>query len=114
MRTGSWLWPLVLAVFIGGYALFLYHNHGHSPEDSGLRGAVTAIVFGVLCYLAGRWHHGRRAELTAGVYGAVFGIGLGFLLFLSGETLLRSSLVGFALGASMGLSTYYFAHMRGR
>jgi hypothetical protein len=112
--TSSWAWPVSLGVVYGVYLLFLTSSNGVSDGWAAIQGLVAAVVLAAICYFVGRWQHGRMAEAEAAVYGVVFGVAMGYLLSASGETWLRSTLVGLALGASLAVATFYFVYSRGR
>ncbi|MEU1627642.1 hypothetical protein ABZ746_20385 [Streptomyces sp. NPDC020096] len=111
-HRSSWVVPTVLGVIFGAYALFLEQANGVSAGTAAWRGLVAAVVMAVVCFLIGRRQRWMQAESQATAYGVVFGIAMGYLINLSGCTLLKSSLLGLALGGGMGIATFYLSYAR--
>lgn len=112
--VSSWAWPIGLGLVYGVYALVVEHGNGTGAGWAAVRGMSAAVVLAAVCYLIGRWQRTWPAEAVGTAYGVVCSVSMGYLLSLAGRDWLWSSLVGLAIGASLGLSTFYFVHMRGR
>ncbi|WP_269858587.1 hypothetical protein [Streptomyces sp. RPT161] len=110
-RSG-WVVPAVLGFAFGAYALFLEQANGVDAGIAALRGLVAAVVLGAVCFVIGRRQHWMQAESQAAAYGVVFGMAMGYLLNLSGWSLLRSCLLGLVFGLAMAAGTFYFSYMR--
>jgi hypothetical protein len=106
--------PLLLGVAVGLYAVFLEHTQGAPAGRAWLVGLITCAVTAVICYAVGRVQDGLMREVRAATYGAVFGGAMGYLLSLSGWTILKASLVGLVLGMSMVVVSFYlfYTHQR--
>jgi chromate transport protein ChrA len=102
--------PAFLALCYCLYTAFIAGDNGWSTGLTWLIALVSAAVVGVLCYAIGRWQPGRQPETIGTVYAVVFGIAMGYLLSLSNWSILKASLVGFALAASMGVCAFYIVH----
>ncbi|GAA1909826.1 hypothetical protein [Streptantibioticus ferralitis] len=111
-HRSSWVVPTVLGVIFGAYALFLEQANGVSAGTAALRGLVAAVVMAAVCFLIGRRQRWMQAESQAIAYGVVFGMAMGYLINLSGATLLKSSLLGLAFGGGMVVATFYLSYAR--
>ncbi|MFD8383931.1 hypothetical protein ACFV2X_36380 [Streptomyces sp. NPDC059679] len=105
--SASWVVPLVLGIFAGGYAIFIDHNEGTPILPAGLLGLATAVVVGALCYLVGRVQSALMPELRSAAYGALFGCAFGFLYSLSEHSVFRSSMMGLGGGLAMYAASFY-------
>ena len=101
--------PVVLGVAFGIYAMVLkrFEDGGVFTAGQFFLGLVSAVVFGALAYGIGRIQHGLRREQRAMAYGALTAAGVGFLTSLSDGSVLRSAGIGVAVGAAVGLVTFY-------
>ncbi len=102
--------PVVLAIAYCLYAAFMAGDNGWSTGLTWLIALVSGAVLGLVCFVVGRWQAGRQSESVATVYAVVFGCAMGYLLSLSDWSILKASLVGFALALSMGVSVFYISH----
>ncbi|MFE2428146.1 hypothetical protein ACFXJ5_15580 [Streptomyces sp. NPDC059373] len=107
-NRSSWGTPVALGVVFGGYAAWISNNNGGSTTRTTLIAVVGMVALALVCYLAGRVGPALARELRAALYGAVFGCAMGYLLSLSGYSLLKASLVGLALGASLTAVSFYW------
>jgi hypothetical protein len=110
--SASWVVPVVLGVFSGGYAIFIDHNQGTPILQAGLLGLVTAVVVGALCYLVGRVQSALMPELRSAAYGALFGCAFGFLYSVSGHSVFRSSMMGLGGALAMYAASLYLFRTR--
>ncbi|MGP3927578.1 hypothetical protein [Streptomyces sp. 8N616] len=99
--------PLLLGIAYGLYAAFLTSNNGASNTRIMLDSFVGGAVVAVLSFLIGAAQTRLPRERRAAAYGGLFGIVMGYLLSLSGETWLKAGFLGLILGLSMGLIVFY-------
>ncbi|WP_127360246.1 hypothetical protein [Actinacidiphila soli] len=104
----SWGAPIELGVVFGGYAAWISNSNGGSTTRTALIAVVGTVALAIVCYVVGRVGPAVARELRAALHGAVFGCAMGYLLSLSGYSLLRASLVGLALGASVTAASFYW------
>src|SRR6266550_2528939 len=109
-HTTAWLIPVVLGVVYGTYALWLDSNSPQPTPTAALLGLIAAIVMGALCYAVGRAQPGMSAETRGFLYGALFGVGMGFLVSLTGASVLKCTAIALASGAGMGLCAFYISY----
>ncbi|WP_254711605.1 hypothetical protein [Streptomyces sp. TRM64462] len=106
--TLSWALPASLAFVYGLYAGFL--DRGDGPTDWGnvVFGLVSGVVFGALAYGLGRVQRSLPRELRGIAYGALTGVGVGWLHSAAGGfSVLSSSFIGLIVGASMFCAAFY-------
>lgn len=113
-HIAAWAVPVVLGVAYGGYTTFEDAENGRSAGAAGILGAVVTVIVVAVCYFIGRVQAGVQAETRAFMYGIFFGCAMGFLVSVSGDSILKSAGIGLALGLSMGLVTFYIAYGKGR
>jgi len=94
-HRSEWRMPIVLGLLFGLWAAGIDRSNGAS--------AVVAV----LCQVVHRERGKLTREVRAGAYGALFGAAMGYLLSLSGSTLLKSSLWGLMFAAIMAGASYY-------
>ncbi|MFF8384224.1 hypothetical protein [Streptomyces kanasensis] len=99
--------PAALAVVYGLYAGFLHRRDGPTDWGDVLFGLVCAVVFGVLCLGLARAQGSLPRETRGLAYGALGGIGVGFLYSASGGTLLASAVLGLLVGAAVFCAAFY-------
>jgi fermentation-respiration switch protein FrsA (DUF1100 family) len=108
--SSTWAVPLVLGIVYGGYAAFIASNNGASTT----RTALIAIIGFVVLTAAGEALQATRTSLAreprSAAHGLVFGCAMGYLLSLSGYSVLKASLVGATLGLAMTAVTYYWIY----
>ncbi|WP_149183571.1 hypothetical protein [Streptomyces sp. TRM49041] len=111
-HTLRWALPTTLGFLYGLYAGFLDRGEGPTNWGNVVFGLVSGVVFGLLSYGIGRTQRAMPRELRGLAYGALTGIGVGFLHSVSGATVLGSSVIGLLVGASMFCAAFYFFYTR--
>lgn len=106
-HTLRWALPLGLGAFYALYAGFLFRSAGPTSWADVLFGLVSGVVFGALAYVLGRTQRALPRELRGIAYGALAGIGVGFLHNVSGATVLASSGMGLMVGGAVGCVAFY-------
>ncbi|MGC5344156.1 hypothetical protein [Streptomyces sp. DT171] len=88
-------------------------RHG-GPANFGqlAMGLISGAAVFLLSFTVGRLQHVLPPELSAAAYGAVTGGAFGFLYSLTGESVLRSSGIGFGIGAGMLIASFYMLYTR--
>ncbi|MBV9022570.1 MAG: hypothetical protein JO362_01910 [Streptomycetaceae bacterium] len=110
-RATSWAIPVVLGVIYGMYALWLDSNSPQPTPTAALLGLIAAIVMGALCYVVGRAQPRWSAETRGIVYGALFGVGMGFLVSLAHtSSVLKCTAIALASGVGMGVCAFYISY----
>lgn len=109
-HASAWVIPVVLGVVYGLYALWLDSNSPQPTPTAALLGLIAAIVMGALCYAVGRAQPRMSAEARGIVYGLLFGVGMGFLVSLTNDSVLRSTAIALASGAGMGICACYISY----
>src|SRR3989442_14194289 len=109
-RATRWLIPVVLGVVYGTYALWLDSNSPQPTPTAALLGLIAAIVMGALCYAVGRAQPRMSAETRGIVYGVLFGVGMGFLVSLTHDSVLKCTAIALASGAGMGMCACYISY----
>ncbi|OEJ25935.1 hypothetical protein AS594_16960 [Streptomyces agglomeratus] len=104
--------PAVLGVVYGFYASFLARDAGPITGWNVVFGILCAVVLAALCLLLGRVQGALIPLVRASAYGTLFGVALGFLHSLAGNTILESAVVGLALAAGMAAATFYIFYTR--
>ncbi|MEU2869185.1 hypothetical protein ABZ769_08260 [Streptomyces olivoreticuli] len=102
-----WAVPATGGFMLGLYAVFLSSQNGYSTLGSWLMGIVVALVSAGAGYVLIRERKKMVTEVRAIAYGSLFGVSMGFLYSLSGDSVLRSIEIGLLLGLGMGLASYY-------
>ncbi|MGW1767326.1 hypothetical protein ACWCQL_25095 [Streptomyces sp. NPDC002073] len=112
LSTGAWAWPLTLGLVYGVYAAFMKRQMG--PVDAGnvFYGILCGVLFAGVLFLLARVGPRLRQEPRAAAYGAFAGIAMGYLYSLGGDSVLRSTGIGLAVGAVVGISAFYRYHTR--
>ncbi|UQA94862.1 hypothetical protein [Streptomyces halobius] len=107
------LWPVIAALGLGCYALWIDHTSGAKGGQAALVGLVTAVVSGTLGLLLVHYQSTMITEIRALLYGALFGTSMGWLYNLSGPSVLKSSTWGLVMGSIMfAVSLYMFRAKR--
>ncbi|MCQ4084718.1 hypothetical protein NGB36_30125 [Streptomyces sp. RB6PN25] len=109
-RRSAWAIPVVLGVVYGTYALWLDSNSPQPTPTAALLGLIAAIVMGALCYAVGRAQPRMSAETRGIVYGVLFGVGIGFLVSLTHDSVLKCAAIALASGAGMGICAFYISY----
>jgi hypothetical protein len=108
IRTSAWTIPLMLGVVYGGYAAFIAGNNGASTTRMTLIAVVGCLGLAVVCFVVGALRARLTREPRAAAFGVIFGCAMGYLLSLSGYSLLKASLVGLGLGLAMAAVSFYW------
>ncbi|GAA4911699.1 hypothetical protein ACFPM3_10275 [Streptomyces coeruleoprunus] len=111
-HTLRWALPASLGFLYGLYAAFIKRGDGPTTWGQVWFGLVCAIVFGALCYLLGRTQKALPRELRGMAYGALTGIGIGFLYSLTGGSVLSGTVLGLIVGAAMFCAAFYVFYTR--
>ncbi|OII66410.1 MULTISPECIES: hypothetical protein [unclassified Streptomyces] len=109
-NTLRWALPATLGFFYGLYAGFLHRGAGPTDWGDVAYGLVSGLVFGVLCFVLGLYQRALPRELRGAAYGALAGVGIGWLFNLSGGSVLASSGLGLGVGAAVGLAAFYLLY----
>ncbi|MGW0698256.1 hypothetical protein ACWD0A_02740 [Streptomyces sp. NPDC002867] len=104
--------PALLAVTVGVWAasILRFQNDGVATGGQWVLGVVCAVVFGALAFGLRRIRHSLPREMRALAYGALTAATIGFLTSLADGSVLRSAGIGVAVGAGVGLVTFYYAY----
>lgn len=108
----GWAMPATLGVVYGFYAAFVERDGGAITGGDVLLGVVAGVVFAALAYALGRFQQSMPRELRAAAYGALCAASMGYLISLAGGSVLRSAAIALAIGAGMGLATFYIFYER--
>ncbi|WP_030805612.1 hypothetical protein [Streptomyces sp. NRRL S-337] len=100
-------WPLIAALAFGLFTIFRTHTAGIKGGPALLYGVAAAVVSGVLGLLVARYQSSMLTETRALSYGALFGLSMGWVYSLGGESLLKSCIFGFVMGGIMFISALY-------
>lgn len=107
-----WAVPLILGVIYGFYAAFIRRDGGPSTGGQVALGFAAGVAFAVLCYALARFEYAIPREARAAAYGALTACAIGFLVSLTDTSVLRSAILGLAVGIPVALATYYFFYSR--
>jgi hypothetical protein len=108
----EWRVPIWLGMLFGLWAAGIDRTHGASEVGATVLGLVGAAVVAVLCYVLHREQPRLEREARAGAYGVLFGAAMGYLLRLSGSTLLKASLWGLMFAGIMAAVSFYVFYTR--
>ncbi|UZJ30941.1 hypothetical protein [Streptomyces endophytica] len=100
-------WPLIAALAFGLFTIFRTHTAGTKGGPALLYGVAAAVVSGVLGLLVAHFQSSMLTETRALSYGALFGLSIGWVYSLGGESILKSCIFGFVMGGIMFLSALY-------
>jgi hypothetical protein len=100
-------WPIIAALTFGLFTIFRTHTAGTKGGPALLYGVAAAVVSGALGLLIARYQSSMLTETRALSYGALFGLSMGWVYSLGGETLLKSCIFGFIMGGIMFISALY-------
>ncbi|MGW1894485.1 hypothetical protein ACWCP6_30215 [Streptomyces sp. NPDC002004] len=104
--AGIWV-PVVLGIVYGFWTSGNARDGGDVTPGNILLGFVSGIVFAGLWYALHRAHAHLPRELRAAAWAAFGGIALGFLVSLSGKTVLYSVYLGLAVAAGVFVTMFY-------
>ncbi|MEU8997464.1 hypothetical protein AB0C95_22050 [Streptomyces caniferus] len=99
--------PVVTALAFGCFTIFRTHTDGTKGGPAMLYGLAAAVVSGVLGLLVAHFQSSMLTETRALAYGALFGCSMGWVYSLGGESILKSSTFGLAMGAIMFVVSLY-------
>ncbi|WP_066933255.1 hypothetical protein [Streptomyces sp. NBRC 110611] len=99
--------PIIAALAFGCFTIFRAHAAGMKGGPALLYGVAAAVVTGALGLVVVHFQRTMLTETRAIAYGALFGAAVGWNYSLGGETVLKSSGFGFALGAVMLVTALY-------
>jgi Flp pilus assembly pilin Flp len=108
LHTSAWAIPLTLGVVFGGYAAFIADNNGASTTRTTLIAVIGCVALTAVCYAVGAARTSLAREPRSAAFGVVFGCAMGYLLSLSGYSVLKAGLVGATLGLAMTATSYYW------
>jgi len=109
LHTSAWAIPLSLGVVFGGYAAFIADDNGASTTRTTLIAVIGCVALTAVCYAVGAAARTSLArEPRSAAFGIVFGCAMGYLLSLSGYSVLKASLVGATLGLAMTAVSHYW------
>ncbi|NJQ00591.1 hypothetical protein [Streptomyces zingiberis] len=109
-----WWSPVLISAFFGFYAGFLDQEGGAPLGWAWLVGGVSGVAL-LAVWLAFHAVRGKLLlEVRAACYGALTGGAVGYLVGLSGASVLKSAAIGFFVGAGMGVAVYYRLFTRPR
>ncbi|MFJ7195806.1 MULTISPECIES: hypothetical protein [unclassified Streptomyces] len=110
----SWAIPVTLGAAYGLYASFILRNNGATGYRQFWYGLITAVVLAVLCFALGRIQHTMLPLVRAVAYGALTAAAIGLLVGLTDSSVLRSSMLGLAVGLGMFITTFYIFYTHER
>ncbi|MFG2293355.1 hypothetical protein [Streptomyces sp. NPDC048603] len=112
LRTSAYVGPLLLGLVYGIYAAFMQRQMGPVDAANVFYGILCGVIFAGALFALDRM--GRRVpqELRATSYGAFAGIAMGYLYSLTGDSILRSAVIGLLTGAFVGVVAFYRYHVR--
>ncbi|MET9430881.1 MULTISPECIES: hypothetical protein [unclassified Streptomyces] len=105
-RTG-WKLPVVLGFLFALYAQHIERDGRSITFGIAMLGLVSGVVFGGLYYLLRRTQASLPRELRAAAYGALAGLGVGWLYSLSGASVLTAAGVSLVVAAGAGCVAFY-------
>ncbi|MEW2066593.1 hypothetical protein [Streptomyces sp. NPDC007346] len=108
----AWALPLVLGVIYGFYAAFIRRDGGPSTGGQVVLGLASGAALAVLCLALGRIQRSLPHGLRALAYGSLTACAIGFLVSLTDTSVLRSTVLGLAVGVGVFLATFYFFYSR--
>ncbi|MFC0600350.1 hypothetical protein [Streptomyces palmae] len=104
--------PPVLGLCYGAWVGWVEHNHGTELFRSQMIGLIAAGLLTALCYGIAAFHHHVISEVRAVMYGAVFGLAMGFGYSVAGSSVLKSSLFGLMFAVIGGVFVFFRVHTR--
>ncbi|MFF4456098.1 hypothetical protein [Streptomyces goshikiensis] len=106
----SFAGPLVLGLFYGLWTAFLERDKGPVTTANVFYGILCGALFAACLFGLDRMGTKMLAELRAAAYGVFAAIAMGYLYSLSGQSILRSVLIGLAVGLATGAGAFYRFH----
>ncbi|MGW6707031.1 hypothetical protein ACWGDE_19370 [Streptomyces sp. NPDC054956] len=104
--------PLLMGLVYGVYAAFMKRQMG--PVDAGnvFYGILCGAIFAACLFALARIGPRLRREAHAAVYAIFAGVSFGYLYSLADESVLKSSGLGLAVGAGVGIAAFYRYYVR--
>ncbi|MGD3110182.1 hypothetical protein [Streptomyces sp. YGL11-2] len=99
--------PVIAALGLGCYTIWLDHTSGASGGQAALRGLIAAVVSGALGVTLVHFGPTMITETRALAYAALFGTSMGWLYSVSGPSVLKSSAWGVVMFAVMLVVSLY-------
>ncbi|MFI9049273.1 hypothetical protein [Streptomyces sp. NPDC053427] len=99
--------PLIVALAFGCFTIFRTHTDGTKGGQAILYGLCAAVVSGALGLYLVHFQRTMITETRAIGYGALFGVSMGWVYSLGGESILKSTGFGLGLGAVMFVVSLY-------
>ncbi|MHB9860519.1 hypothetical protein [Streptomyces sp. YIM S03343] len=106
--TARWAVPVLLGLVYGYWAAANRRDGGAITGWNVLFGLVTAIVFAVVMAALLRVSPRLKREVHAVMWFAFTGAAFGFVYSETGASILRSSLMGLAVGVVAGATLFYW------
>ncbi|MFF0161518.1 hypothetical protein ACFYRY_28845 [Streptomyces sp. NPDC005263] len=104
--------PVALGLVYGYWAAANRRAGGPITGWNILFGFMTALAFIVLCLAVATWAPLLKRELHSGVKSAFAGASIGFLYSQSGDSVLRSAVLGLLVGAAIYVVFFYRYYTR--
>ncbi|MFG2139532.1 hypothetical protein [Streptomyces sp. NPDC048650] len=99
--------PVIVAVAFGLFTIFRTHSDGTKGGPAMLYGLCAAVVSGALGLYLVHFQRTMITETRALSYGALFGLSMGWVYSLGGESILKSCGFGLGMGAVMFVVSLY-------
>ncbi|MFD3721776.1 hypothetical protein [Streptomyces sp. NPDC058674] len=99
--------PLLAGLVYGVWAAFIERQTG--PVDAGnvFYGILCGAIFAGIMFALARIGPRMRREAYATAYGVFLGVAAGYLHSLTDASVLRSTVIGLAVGVGVGLVAFY-------
>ncbi|MEV6650230.1 hypothetical protein [Streptomyces sp. NPDC051219] len=110
LKTSAWAGPLLFGALYGIWAAFIGRQAGPITGYNVVLGFVSGLLFAGILFLLNRMGHDVLPELRALAYGTFAALAMGFMFSLTNDSVLRSSAVGLAVGAAVGVTAFYRFH----
>ncbi|MFJ9851206.1 hypothetical protein [Streptomyces sp. NPDC101150] len=99
--------PIMAALAFGCFTIFRTHAAGIKGGPAMLYGLCAAVVTGALGLYLVHFQRTMITETRAVSYGALFGVSMGWVYSLGGESVLKSTGFGLGMGAVMFVVSLY-------
>ncbi|MFK0258359.1 hypothetical protein [Streptomyces sp. NPDC090445] len=107
LDRGALTRALLLGLVYGVYAAFMQRQMGPVDAANVFYGILCGVIFAAVMFTLARVGPRMMREVRAAAYGSFGGIAVGYLYSLTGDSILRSSWVGFITGAAVGVVAFY-------
>ncbi|NBM15716.1 hypothetical protein [Streptomyces sp. GC420] len=104
--SAGWATPVTIGVVYGLYAWFLARNEQYTA-GAAIVGVVSGAVMALCLYGLHTTRSRVMPELRGLAYGALAGIGIGYLYSLGGGSLLATSIMGLIVGLCVAVAAIY-------